>query len=1090
MFRHLTIRKRLALVLWGTALLAFAAAGAALALYQSLTLERRVRRIMEPYAQFIAVGADAAVAFEDPGRAQEILDSLRANPEILEAVIILEDGRTLARYGAPGVEIRPHPRSTDGVYFAPDEAELLQRLKQGARLHLTMSLDQITRQAQKTLWIFGAGALVFLAITLGQMTVLQRTLVRPVATLSEAVEHIRARADYSHRVPAEGDDEIARLGQGFNAMMDAIRQRDEALREKSAELDRYFTSALDLLCIADTDGRFRRLNPAWENTLGYTVTELEGRRFLDFVHPDDREATLREVGRLREQKEVLGFTNRYRHKNGSYRWIEWRSFPSGKLIYAVARDITERNRAEEALRESEERFRALVETSQDWIWAINLEGVHTFSNPAFEQILGFGFEELREHELGLLHEEDRELVRSKWPRWVERRKGWTHLLLRWRHKQGGYRYLDSNAAPSFDANGQLTGFRGVDRDVTEQMQAAAALRESEERFRALVETSPDWVWGMDEHGVYTYASPRSKDLLGYDPNDIIGRTPFDFMPAEEAERVRAEFDRIFRTRRPFARLENVNRHKDGRLVVLETSGVPIIDTRGIFRGYRGVDRDITERKRAEQALRESLSLLQATLESTADGILVVNEAGRIASHNQQFVALWHMPGEVLATKDDETALRFMLQQLKEPEAFLARVKELYAQPEADSFDLLEFIDGRLVERYSRPQLVEGRPVGRVWSFRDVTARRRAESDLQESERRFRTLFENMTEAVALHEMIYDRNGQPTDYRILDANPAYGRHTGLAPEKVCGRLASEVYGAGSAPHLKEWAEVARTGKPHVLETFFSPMERHFHISAVSPRPGFFATVFEDITDRKRNEEELQLKNEELERFTYTVSHDLKSPLITIKAFAGALQQDVAAGRRERLEGDLKRIADATDRMTELLNDLLELSRIGRIINPPSNFALGDLVREVIELLAGLVRQSGVEITVQRDLPWVRGDRSRLIEVFQNLIENSIRFMGKQPRPMIEIGMREQERRRVFFVRDNGIGIEPRYHETVFGLFNKLDARTAGTGLGLALVRRILEVHGGKIWVESEGHGRGSTFCFTLPSTPTTRKEKRS
>ena len=140
---------------------------------------------------------------------------------------------------------------------------------------------------------------------------------------------------------------------------------EQALRAKTEELDRYFNSGLDLLCIADTEGYFRRVNPEWETMLGYTVAELEGRKFLEFVHPEDVQATITAMSRLAEQQQVLNFENRYRCKDGSYRWIEWRSYPEGKMIYAVARDITRRKQMEEALRKSEQKFRLFVEQSSD-----------------------------------------------------------------------------------------------------------------------------------------------------------------------------------------------------------------------------------------------------------------------------------------------------------------------------------------------------------------------------------------------------------------------------------------------------------------------------------------------------------------------------------------------------------------------------------------------------------------------------------------------------------------------------------------------------------------------------------------------------
>jgi signal transduction histidine kinase len=165
------------------------------------------------------------------------------------------------------------------------------------------------------------------------------------------------------------------------------------------------------------------------------------------------------------------------------------------------------------------------------------------------------------------------------------------------------------------------------------------------------------------------------------------------------------------------------------------------------------------------------------------------------------------------------------------------------------------------------------------------------------------------------------------------------------------------------------------------------------------------------------------------------------------------------------------------MQRLLDELLELSRIGRLMNPPQIIAFADLVQEALDIVRGRLDAGRVRVTVQPDLPPVYGDRQRLLEVLQNLLDNAAKFMGDQPEPVIEIGCREQEGKTVFFVRDNGIGIDRRFHNQVFGLFNKLDPHMEGTGVGLALVKRIIEVHGGKIWVESE-FGKGATFYFTL------------
>ena len=236
---------------------------------------------------------------------------------------------------------------------------------------------------------------------------------------------------------------------------------------------------------------------------------------------------------------------------------------------------------------------------------------------------------------------------------------------------------------------------------------------------------------------------------------------------------------------------------------------------------------------------------------------------------------------------------------------------------------------------------------------------------------------------------------------------------------------------------------------------------------------------DISERKRIEQELRDKNTELDRFTYTVSHDLKSPLITIQAYAGMIKKDLETGRYERAQDDMKRIEGATDKMTSLLNDLLELSRAGKIMNEPAPVDMNRLVKETLQQLTGPIAGSHVEIVLQPDLPSVLGDEKRIAEVVQNLIENAMKYMGDQAAPRIEIGTRQEDKGCVFFVNDNGKGIDPSHHEKIFGLFKKLDAESEGTGIGLALVKRIIEVHGGRVWVESEGEGMGSCFCFTLP-----------
>jgi PAS domain S-box-containing protein len=237
-------------------------------------------------------------------------------------------------------------------------------------------------------------------------------------------------------------------------------------------------------------------------------------------------------------------------------------------------------------------------------------------------------------------------------------------------------------------------------------------------------------------------------------------------------------------------------------------------------------------------------------------------------------------------------------------------------------------------------------------------------------------------------------------------------------------------------------------------------------------------WQTAADRERLIHKLEDQNAELERFVYTVSHDLKSPLITVKGFLGHLGKSARAGNWERFDADLARVGKAAEKMRQLLDDLLQLSRVGRVANPPRNTSVADAAAEALQQLAGPVAARGANVVIRPDMPHVYADPARLTEVFVNLIGNAVKFLGDQPRPRIEVGCHPADG--VFYVSDNGIGIDPAYHSRVFTLFERLDPASEGTGVGLAIVKRIVEVHGGRIWVESAGAGTGATFCFTLPS----------
>jgi PAS domain S-box-containing protein len=343
-------------------------------------------------------------------------------------------------------------------------------------------------------------------------------------------------------------------------------------------------------------------------------------------------------------------------------------------------------------------------------------------------------------------------------------------------------------------------------------------------------------------------------------------------------------------------------------------------------------------------------------------------------------------------------------------------------------------------------------------------------------------------------------------RVVDINPAACSGMEITANQAIGLPVAQLlvdrpnlirFLQNNHPIREDVSYTSPSGRSFVLDSFLSPLfdqnsklighllvvrditkQRRMEAELRKAYDELELRVRRRTTELEQANRELEDKNAELEQFMYTVSHDLRSPLVTINGFLGYLEKDVALGNMDRFQLDRKRIQEAVLKMQRLLNELLELSRIGRLMNPPQTIAFSDLVQEALEIVEGRLHAGRVRVTVQPDLPAVYGDHQRLVEVLQNLLDNAAKFMGDQPAPHIEIGQRgAEDGKPVFYIKDNGIGIAPDHHERVFGLFNQLDPKIEGTGVGLAIVKRIVEFHGGRIWVESEA-GKGATFCFSL------------
>ncbi|MBE0596950.1 MAG: PAS domain S-box protein [Desulfuromonadales bacterium] len=478
------------------------------------------------------------------------------------------------------------------------------------------------------------------------------------------------------------------------------------------------------------------------------------------------------------------------------------------------------------------------------------------------------------------------------------------------------------------------------------------------RFKDLVETINDWVWEVDATGVYSYVSPRIRDLLGYEPEEVLGKTPFDFMPEEEKEKVRAIFRQIVENRQPFHALENTNRHKDGRLVTLETSGVPVFDQQGGLVGYQGVDRDISRRKELErereQLLEENrrrLAVVEAIFAATQDGIAIYGPSGEILRMNGAC-------GELLGL-----------------------------QPQEQAMD----IDQR-------------------WACLGVTK--------------------------------------------VDGTP-------LPPEEIPSKNAL----AGE--------------KAQAILHFHPPQRpaRWFSVSAAPIRsadahPASAVTILTDITD-------FHALQQEHEILMQMISHDLRTPISVIQGHAEMLEERL--NEKDELTAlNLEAIQASVRQLSGMMDDLVQV-----IQEQKGEFPLEREGIDLAEFIPRLVRRIAVSGIGERlktvlppDLPEVWADRESLERIITNLLNNAMKY--SQPNTTVTLAAEPVEGEIRISVADRGKGIAPEDLPHLFDRFfrGRNTGQKTGVGLGLFITRKLVEAHGGRVWVESEA-GEGSVFTFTLP-----------
>lgn len=491
-----------------------------------------------------------------------------------------------------------------------------------------------------------------------------------------------------------------------------------------------------------------------------------------------------------------------------------------------------------------------------------------------------------------------------------------------------------------------------------------------------------------------------------------------------------------------------------------------------------LSKEVNEQKEVQEDIKHTLSLLTATLESTADGILVVDLNGKVISYNQKFLHLWRIPDNVVESKDDNKLLSYVLGQLIDPEGFLNEVRRLYASIEEESFGLLNFKDGRVFERFSMPQMIGDQIVGRVWSFHNITERINVETDLAESKHRLDIILNSILTGV----IIIDAQ----THKIVDLNTLAAELIGLPKEEIIDKLCHRFVcpaEEGKCP-ISDLNQTIDQAERVLIKGDGQEIEI---LKTVTPASwqghSYYIESFIDITalkEAKKRQDELlervEKTNQELEDFAYIISHDLKAPLRGINTLATWISTDYADKFDEDGKEQIDLLITRVGRMHDLIEGVLQYSRVGRLREERIHINLNDLIPEVVDMVCP---PDNIKVVVEKELPAIKYERTRIIQVFQNLISNAVKYMDK-PEGLVKIDFNDEGGWWVFSVSDNGPGIDEKYFDKIFQIFQSVSQQEGfeSTGIGLTVTKKIIELYGGKIWLESNP-GQGCTFFFSLP-----------
>lgn len=851
-------------------------------------------------------------------------------------------------------------------------------------------------------------------------------------------------------------------------------------------------SSIDVIEALDEAGAILYVTPSVKERWGYQPDELVGTSSLDLLHPEDRPVWTEVLARAKTSPGLTmpPVTVRIRYRNGSWGQLE-RSVraldeqASGAACVVNSHDITELRQTNAALLESENQFRALAENSITGICLMQ-DGVFQYVNPRFAEIYGYDIHEM----IGMpweeiVFEDDRSLVRES----IRKREaGETDFVL--------YEYRAISKDKSIihvEVYGSRATYNGRPAvlgtvlDVTARKKLEQALSESEAKFKNLAEKSMVGIYMLQDEFI-TYANPRLAEIYGYELDEIIGMRwkevihPLDLplVAANIRKREAGELDAIH--------YEFRGLKKNGDLIYVDTYGTNV-RYQGRLTAI-GTQLDITDRKHLEQALLESEGKFKVLAEKSLVGIyLIQDEVFKYT--NPRFAEIFgYSSYEPTGKRWEELVFH----------QDIPLVKENIRKRDSGEADAIHYDfrglskDGTIkyIDLYGARILYQGRPAV-MGSLLDITDRKLLEQALRKSEEQYRLLAENMNDLIWIAD--------PHSRKYLYASPSVERLLGYSREEFMNTPLEKILTPASLTlareNLTKVMESVAAGRP--VDT--PPLELEYVqkdgatiwtdvvYSLIFNDSGAVAAVqgvTRDITKRKQADEELARKaaelarsNAELEQFAYIASHDLQEPLRMVASFTELL----ARRYKGKLDSDADEFiafaVDGANRMKQLINDLLAYSRVGTKAKPFAPTDCRDVFERALDNLTLTIQEHGATVKAGH-LPTVMADAVQLTQLFQNLIANAVKFHGPEP-PLIVVMAEKHDDEWVFSVQDNGIGIDSPFFERVFAVFQRLHGQKdyPGTGMGLAICRKIVERHGGRIWVESE-LGKGATFYFTMPS----------